>query len=65
MNEKTLEKVKNADGTGSLHYESESERPNFFFSKPMNYLKKEDRIELVESLLHIKMMQRKFETEIE
>lgn len=30
----------------------------------MNYLKKEDRIELIQSLLHIKMMQRKFETEM-
>ncbi|XP_034336168.1 uncharacterized protein [Magallana gigas] len=64
INEKILEKVKFADGTGSIHYDAESERPSFFYSKAMNYLKKEDRIELIQSLLHIKMMQRKFETEM-
>lgn len=59
----TLEKIRTGDVTRSVQYEVGEQRPRFFYSKPMNYLKKEDRNELVQALLHINMMQKKYEIE--
>ncbi|XP_056003184.1 uncharacterized protein LOC125662939 [Ostrea edulis] len=60
-NENALDKVKKSDGGGSVCFDAQEERPRFYYSKPLNYLKREDRLELVQSLLHIRMMQKKFE----
>lgn len=63
VNKDTLEKIRTADVTRSVQYEVGEQRPWFSYSKPMNYLKKEDRNELVQALLHINMMQKKYEIE--
>lgn len=61
VDENVLEKIKTSDGHGSVKFDTEEERPLFYYSKPLNYLKREDRLELMESLLQIRMMQKKFE----
>lgn len=63
VNKDTLEKIRTADVTRSVQYDVGEQRPWFSYSKPMNYLKKEDRNELVQALLHINMMQKKYESE--
>lgn len=63
VNKDTLEKIRTADVTRSVQYEVGEQRPLFSYSKPMNYLNKEDRNELVQALLHINMMQKKYESE--
>lgn len=59
----TLEKIRTGDVTRSVQYEVGEQRPWFSYSKPMNYLNKEDRNELVQALLHINTMQKKYEIE--
>lgn len=63
VNKDTLEKIRTGDVTRSVQYEVGEQRPWFSYSKPMNYLKKEDRNELVQALLHINTMQKKYEIE--
>lgn len=58
--ERMLERFKMSDGSVRFDTEEE-ERPVFYYSKPLNYLKRRDRSELIEALLQIRMMQKKFE----
>lgn len=44
VNETTKEKLKTLDGR---HYEGLVENPRFYYSKQMNYLKREEREELL------------------
>lgn len=46
-NERTREKLKTSDGRGPVLYERLVENPGFYHSKPMNYLKREEREELL------------------
>lgn len=59
--ESMLERIKKSDGSVRFDTEEEEERPMFYYSKPLNYLKRRDRLELMEALLQIRMMQKKFE----
>lgn len=63
VNKNTLEKIRTGEVTRSVRYEVGEQRPWFSYSKPMNYLKKEDRNELVQALLYINTMQKKYEIE--
>lgn len=58
--ESMLERIKKSDGSVRFDTEEE-ERPMFYYSKPLNYLKRRDRLELMEALLQIRMMQKRFE----
>lgn len=63
VNKNNLEKIRTAELTRSVRYEVGEQRPWFSYSKPMNYLKKEDRNELVQALLYINTMQKRYEIE--
>ncbi|XP_061186824.1 uncharacterized protein LOC133194942 [Saccostrea echinata] len=59
--EDTLQKIRNAGSEGCVFYDEQEKRARFYYSKPLNYLKRDDRRELVRSLLHIILMQQRFE----
>lgn len=46
-NERTWEKLKTSDGRGPVHYERLVDSPRFYYRKQMNYLKREEREELL------------------
>lgn len=43
VNETTKEMLKTSDGREPVHFEGLVENPRFYYSKQMNYLKREER----------------------
>lgn len=60
VNETTKEMLKTSDGRGPVHFEGLVENPRFYYRKQMNYLKREEREELLKCLLYVGMMQNRF-----
>lgn len=58
--ESVMEKIQMSDGSISFDTE-EDVRPVLYYSEPLNYLKRRDRVELIKTLLQIRMMQKRFE----
>lgn len=56
----SMEQIKLGNSAGSIKLD-ELKRPVFYHSKPLNFMKKEDRRVLFKALLLIKLMQLKYE----
>lgn len=55
-----MEQIKRGNSTGSIELD-DLKRPVFYYSKPLNFMKQEDRRVLFKALLFMKLMQLKYE----
>eukprot|EP00105_Crassostrea_gigas_P044731 XP_019928879.1 PREDICTED: uncharacterized protein LOC109620582 [Crassostrea gigas] len=56
----SMEQIKLGNSTGSIEL-NELNRPVFYYSKPLNFMKQKDRRVLFKALLFMKLMQLKYE----